>query len=91
MTTPIEFMRVTCPQCGHLYETQYRASMNRTINPEFSDEYIEQMSRGTCPRCGFKVALGAIVTEMRGKTLNIWPAPGPKRPRKTSRRRKTDP
>jgi hypothetical protein len=61
--------------------------MNRTLDPSFDDEYIEKMSTGVCPRCGHKVQLGAIVAEIHRDGLHIWPAPGPKRPRRRDSRR----
>jgi DNA-directed RNA polymerase subunit RPC12/RpoP len=87
MSSPIEIVTVTCPQCGERYLAQYRASMNRTLDPSFDDEYVEKMSTGVCPRCGHKVQLGAIVAEIHQDGLHLWPAPGPKRPRKPSKRR----
>jgi predicted RNA-binding Zn-ribbon protein involved in translation (DUF1610 family) len=89
MSSPCEQVRLSCPQCGEVYETWIRRSMNLTLDPWVTPEYLKQVSTGTCPRCGHKVRIAdCIVTEKRGKTLNIWPAPGPKQLRKTSRRRK---
>jgi predicted RNA-binding Zn-ribbon protein involved in translation (DUF1610 family) len=81
MSSPIEILTITCPSCGEAYQAQYRASMNRTLDPDFDDAYIEKMSTGVCPKCGHKVQLGAIVAEIRRDELHLWPAPGPKRPR----------
>jgi predicted RNA-binding Zn-ribbon protein involved in translation (DUF1610 family) len=86
MSSPIELVPVTCPQCGEHYLTQYRASMNRTLDPSFDDAYIEGMSTGVCPKCGHKVKLGAIVAEIRRDELHLWPAgQQPKRPRRRRR------
>src|SRR5437870_1842191 len=65
LSSPIEIVTVACPQCGERYETQYRTSMNRTLDPSFDEAYIEGMSTGFCPICGQKVMLGAIVAEIR--------------------------
>ena len=65
MTSPIEFIRVQCPSCGEVFETQYRASMNLGLD-DFSDKYIEEMSTGTCPKCETKVDLGALVVRADG-------------------------
>jgi predicted RNA-binding Zn-ribbon protein involved in translation (DUF1610 family) len=91
MSSPCEQVRLSCPPCGEAYETWIRRSMNLTLDPSFDDAYLEEMSTGTCPRCGHKVRIAdCIVTEKRGKTLNIWPAPGPKRPRRRKRSHPTD-
>jgi hypothetical protein len=56
MTSPCEQIRVTCPQCGEVYETWYWALMNLSLE-HFSDGYIEEMSTGTCPLAGTTSAL----------------------------------
>jgi uncharacterized protein (UPF0212 family) len=61
MTSPIEEVRVSCPKCAHVYETFFRASMNLSLDPSFDEAYIEEMSTGTCPECGEKTELGALV------------------------------
>jgi uncharacterized protein (UPF0212 family) len=65
MTSPIEFRDVQCPGCGETYETQFRASMNLGLD-NFSDDYVEEMSTGTCPNCRTKVDLGALVVREDG-------------------------
>ncbi len=65
MTMPIEQMTVECPECKHTYETNYRGSMNLRLD-NFNPEYIDEMSTGTCPVCGHKVALGCLVVREDG-------------------------
>ena len=59
MTSPIELISVPC-RCGHVYETYYRASFNLNLD-DFSEEYMEEMSTGRCPKCGHIVNLGALI------------------------------
>lgn len=67
MTSPPERITVKCPRCGTSYETCYRASMNLQMD-DFDDEYIEEMSTGTCPACGHKVQLDVLVVRPDG----VW-------------------
>ena len=69
MTSPIEFLTVRCPRCGEVYETQHRASINAELDPALAadEAYVDEMTSGTCPACGHKVALGGLV--VRG---NDW-------------------
>ena len=67
MTGPVEVAHVECPKCGHRYETQFRGSMNVELD-DFDDDYIREMSSGTCPECGHVVDLGALVVGPDG----VW-------------------
>jgi DNA-directed RNA polymerase subunit RPC12/RpoP len=67
MTSPIKTRKVRCPDCGDVYETQYRGSINVDLDPEMDEAYVEEMTTGTCLRCGRKVALGGLV--VRG---GVW-------------------
>jgi DNA-directed RNA polymerase subunit RPC12/RpoP len=60
MTSPIERVKVTCPQCGHLYEDWYRASLNLDLD-DFDDEYIDSATSAVCPKCSFKVYFGTLI------------------------------
>ena len=62
MTSPIENITVQCPQCGHLYEDWFRASVNLDLDP-FDSEYVEECATATCPKCHRKVDLGVLVVE----------------------------
>ena len=65
MTSPITTIQVRCPKCAHTYSTQYRASMNLQLD-DFDEEYIERMSTATCPQCGHKIRLSALVVQPDG-------------------------
>jgi hypothetical protein len=66
MTSPIEFIEVRCLGCGGTYQTQFRASVNTDLD-DFTEEYIDELQTGTCPRCGNKTTLGGLV--VRG---DVW-------------------
>ena len=67
MTSPCQLIQIECPGCGKNYETGYRASINLEIE-SFSDEYLEEISTGTCPNCGHKVDLDVLVVRDDG----VW-------------------
>ena len=67
MTSPPKNVTVECPKCGSSYETIHRASMNLALD-DFDEEYVREMSTGTCPSCGHVVELGALVVEPDG----VW-------------------
>jgi len=67
MTMPIEQITVKCPQCNNTYETHYRGSINLQLD-NFDSDYIEEMSTGTCPECGQKIALDSLVVQADG----VW-------------------
>ena len=60
MTSPPEEIQVRCPECGHLYEDWCRASMKSGLEG-LDDEYLEEASTATCPKCGYKVDLGILI------------------------------
>ena len=60
MSSPIERQTVLCPGCGKAHDTERRASMNLLLD-DFSDEYVEAMSTTSCPHCGLKIQLNALV------------------------------
>src|SRR5262249_61550859 len=78
MTMPPEEISVECPECGLLYDSVYRPSMNLMLD-NFDDEYIERMSTATCPSCGCKARLGVLVVnppatfELRRRTARYRP------------------
>jgi uncharacterized protein (UPF0212 family) len=67
MTSPIQTVQVVCPKCGHRYETQFRASMNLQLD-EFEQDYVREMTTGTCPACDCVVELGALIIGRDG----VW-------------------
>ena len=71
MTGPVEEVTIECPKCGRSYQTFYRGSMNLELDPQFDDDYIREMSTGTCPDCGGVVELGSLVVEPDGTWR--WP------------------
>jgi predicted RNA-binding Zn-ribbon protein involved in translation (DUF1610 family) len=69
MTSPVEEIQVTCPGCGNVYRDWHRASFNFNLGEEFSEEYIDQATSATCPKCGLKVRLTALFVD--GKTMTF--------------------
>jgi DNA-directed RNA polymerase subunit RPC12/RpoP len=69
MTSPIEEIIVKCPKCGKEYQSYYRPSMNLPLD-NFDEEYISKMSSATCPNCGYRVELCALVVDKNG-TFNL--------------------
>ena len=63
LTSPAEQITVQCPDCGELYRDWWRASINLSLGEEFDDEYLEQASTATCPRCGLKAHLDALIVQ----------------------------
>ena len=59
MTSPPEPIEVTCPDCGHRYVDWYRPSINLSLD-DFDDDYLEEASTTTCPRCRSKYDLGTL-------------------------------
>ena len=59
MTSPVERITVECPDCRHVYEDWYRASINLALD-DFDDDYLERASTTTCPSCGAKYAFGTL-------------------------------
>jgi hypothetical protein len=62
MTMPIETIRVRCPHCQKVYKDWYRDSINLDID-NFDDDYIDQCSSATCPKCGHKVYFDNLVVK----------------------------
>ncbi len=63
MTSPARLITVACPRCGREYETWHRASFNLGMGEEWTPEEIEAQTTGTCPQCGHKVRLTALVVD----------------------------
>jgi len=61
MTSPIEMIEVICPQCGERYETPYRASFNLDLDPHSDEDYVDEMTGGTCPSCFHRISINALV------------------------------
>lgn len=66
MTSPVQQITVQCPGCGSRYQTQYRVSINRTLDPQMDDAYVREMTTGTCPECRTVVELGGLIVEADG-------------------------
>ena len=60
MTSPVEEITVTCPDCGRVYRDWYRASINLALD-DFDADYLEQASTTTCPACGAKRDLATLI------------------------------
>ena len=59
MTSPIDLIAVHCPKCGHDYTAPYRASVNRTLDPD-----LEVPRGATCPECGQFVGFDVLEVEI---------------------------
>lgn len=70
MTSPIETVRVTCPECHTVYDDWYRGSINLTLD-DFDEEYVEKATTATCPACGTVVHFGALLIDREG----VWHLP----------------
>lgn len=55
MTSPADLIAVRCPKCGHDYQAPYRASVNRTLDPD-----LDVPLGATCPKCGEFVAFNVL-------------------------------
>lgn len=71
MTMPPRKVRVTCPECGAVYEDWYRPSINLALEPWRTDEEVEKMATVCCPRCGLKLWLASVVVE-RDRTWRMF-------------------
>jgi predicted RNase H-like nuclease len=67
MTAPPRSIVVKCPECGHIYQDWYRSSINLTLEP-FDEEYLEQATTSTCPKCGYKVRHEVLIVRDDG----VW-------------------
>jgi hypothetical protein len=68
MTSPIGRVEVDCPECGHVYWTTHRPSVNLDLDPHVTNAEIEDWSTGTCPECDCKVELGTLTVRDHGRT-----------------------
>lgn len=64
MTSPIEEIEIKCPNCGMMYSSWYRPSINLNLD-DFDEEYIDECSSAVCP-CKFKVYFETIVVDKEG-------------------------
>ena len=60
MTSSVEEITVTCPDCGHVYKGWYRASINMALD-DFDVDYLKQATTTTCPACGVIHDLGTLI------------------------------
>ena len=65
MTSPPRQIVIDCPGCHAVYETLWRPSMNLSVD-DFSEEYMAEMSSGTCPHCRLVVTLETLVVDEDG-------------------------
>lgn len=72
MTSPIEQIIVQCPGCEKHYQDWWRPSVNLDLD-DFDEEYLEQVSTATCPKCGLKVNLDTLIVGPN----DIWMARSP--------------
>ena len=67
MTSPPQAIEVKCPRCGKVYQDWWRPSVNLGLD-SFDDDYLENASTATCPRCGEKVSLDVLIVREDG----VW-------------------
>ena len=53
MTTPPRDIEVICEECGEVFVDWVRDSINLSLD-DFDDEYLEEASSVTCPKCGWR-------------------------------------
>lgn len=70
MTSPTRRIEVECPACGTRYEDDWRPSINLGLGEEWTPEEIEEATSATCPECGRRVALDALVVDG-----DVWRSP----------------
>ncbi|MXZ71121.1 MAG: hypothetical protein F4Z04_06405 [Acidobacteria bacterium] len=70
MTSPVTEISVSCPDCGHDYVDWCRPSINLTLD-DFDDDYLEQATTTTCPKCGAKHDLEVLTvrSDDEGRTV----------------------
>ncbi len=68
MTSPIEQVTVKCPNCGHVYDDWFRASINQTLGERFDEADVRRATAATCPRCGHVVEFDALIVDGDG----VW-------------------
>ncbi len=71
MTSPVEEIEVTCPDCGHSYHDWYRPSINLSLD-DFDDEYLEEATTTTCPECRVKYDLGTLCVRRDGDGRTVF-------------------
>ena len=62
MTSPVEEVTVSCPECGLRYQDWWRPSVNLDLD-DFDQEYLDKCSSAVCPNCGHKVHFENLVVE----------------------------
>jgi len=70
VTSPTRRIEVECPACGTRYEDDWRPSINLGLGEEWTPEEIEEATSATCPECGRRVALDALVVDG-----DVWRSP----------------
>ncbi|MBC8327647.1 MAG: hypothetical protein H8E31_02765 [Planctomycetes bacterium] len=67
MTSPVREIEIRCPDCNSYYQDWFRPSVNLNLD-DFDDDYLEEASTSTCPRCGFRVDHAMLVVNRSG----VW-------------------
>ncbi len=62
MSSQPQSITVCCPKCNLTYEDWWRPSINSNLD-SFEDDYIEEATSATCPRCKTKIALPALLVK----------------------------
>lgn len=65
MSSPVEEIEVLCPACGETYSDWYRASFNLELD-DVDEDYLEEASTATCPKCRHKVEIGTLIVSWDG-------------------------
>jgi ribosomal protein S27E len=67
VTSPPEQITVKCPGCGRTYTDWWRPSINLTLD-RFDEAYVEEATSATCPSCGLRISLEALIVRDDG----VW-------------------
>ena len=67
MTSPPREITVICPECGTEYQDWIRPSINLALD-NFSEDYLDQATSATCPKCKTKVSLDVLIVREDG----VW-------------------
>ena len=65
MTSPPRETTVICPVCGAEYQDWIRPSINLSLD-DFDDEYLDQATSATWPKCKHKVPLDVLIVREDG-------------------------
>jgi DNA-directed RNA polymerase subunit RPC12/RpoP len=67
MKSPPREITVICPKCWAEYRDWIRPSINLALD-DFDEEYLDQATSATCPKCMHKVSIDVLIVREDG----VW-------------------